>query len=176
MKKVQAGDLSKMGLLYERYSRDLFGYFYRCTGDRTRSEDLVQNVFERIIKYSHTFAGHGEFSYWLFATARNVWFDQNRRKQRVTYQEEIDEEAHPDYTTLAPDETLHRKERHELLQQALQELSPEKREAIVLSRYQGFKYKEIAKMADCSENAIKSRVQRGLIELRELVEKLETTS
>lgn len=174
MKKVQAGDLNKMGLLYERYHRELFGYFFRCTSDRSKSEDLVHNVFVRLIRYRHTFKGHGEFSYWMFATARNVWFDEHRKKDPLKHQDSMNETDHSTLAVEAPDEMLHQRERKTILSEALQQLSAEKRDAIVLSRYQGLKYKEIAKMSNCSENAIKSRVQRGMLELRGIIEKIET--
>ncbi len=173
MNKVQAGDLSKMGLLYERYNRDLFAYFFRCCGDQNKSEDLVHSVFVRIIKYAHNFEGHGQFNYWLFATARNVWFDEHRKKEPVKKSDSWDQNIHDTETVHSPEDVMQKKERKHLLKKAMMMLSPEKREAIELSRFQGLKYKEIASIANCTENAIKSRVQRGIIELKEIIEKLE---
>jgi len=173
MMKVQGGDLSKMGLLYERYNRDLFAYFFRCSGDQSHSEDLVHNVFIRLIRYRHTFRGQGEFAYWLFATARNVWLDEARSKNVLKKSDELTEVEVSKSMDRNPEQEYQRKEQSRILAMALKELSHEKREAIVLSRYQGLKYKEIAEIANCSENAIKSRVQRGLIELREIMQKIE---
>lgn len=173
MQKVQGGDLGKMGLLYERYNKDLFAYFFRCCGDRDLSEDLVHNVFVRLIKYRQSFAGHGQFSYWLFAMARNVWIDETRQKAVLKKADQLDEVRALQTTDRNPEQQLDHRERSELLALALQQLSDEKREAILLSRYQGMKYKEIAKIANCTENAIKSRIQRGLIELREIMQKIE---
>lgn len=173
MRKVQSGDLSKMGLLYERYNRDLFAYFFRCSGDQNQSEDMVHNVFVRLIKYRHTFGGHGEFAYWLFATARNVWLDEARSKNVLKKSDELTEVQASTSLERNPEQQYDRKEQSALLARALKELSEEKREAIILSRYQGLKYKEIAEIANCTENAIKSRVQRGLIELREIMQKIE---
>ena len=172
MKEVQQGDLQKMGLLYERHRREVFAYFYRCTADRSQSEDLVQSVFLRLIKYRHTFTGEGQFVYWLFATARNAWYDEHRKKDPLKHkdawpqQEDVQDHDQPDFY-------VERQERRHIVQQALQRLSAEKREAIVLSRFHGLKYHEIAVIAHCSENAIKSRVQRGLLELKNLMEHIE---
>ena len=58
------------------------------------------------------------------------------------------------------------------LELALQQISSEKRDAIVLSRFHGMTYKIIAEMSDCTENAIKSRVQRGIMEIKECLEKM----
>jgi hypothetical protein len=60
MLKVKAGQLDQLGLLFERYNKPLYGFFYRLTTDGVISEDLVQNVFVRIIKYSHTYKGDGK--------------------------------------------------------------------------------------------------------------------
>ncbi len=173
MKKVQEGDLSKMSLLYERHKRDLFGYFYGLTNDAAKSEDLVQNLFYRLLKYRHTYRGDGKFVYWLYSVAQNTWRDQLKKKRIIDY----DSDAAP-YQGL-PDkeknaeEILIAGERKSLLRQALLQLTPEKREAIVLSRFQGLKYQEIAKMTQVTENAIKARVHRGLMELKDIMLKLE---
>ncbi len=173
MKKVQNGDLQKMGLLYERHRKEVFAYFYRCTADRSKSEDLVHNAFMRLIKYRHTFTGEGQFVYWLFATARNVWYDDHRKKDPLKYGNELSEQNELLEDRSQPDYDLEKKERKNIVQQALLKLTPEKREAIILSRFQGLKYHEIAMISNCSENAIKSRVQRGLLELKELMEHIE---
>jgi RNA polymerase sigma-70 factor (ECF subfamily) len=173
MQKVQEGDLSKMALLYERHHRDLFGYFYRLTNHATKSEDLVQSVFYRLIKYRHTYRGEGKFVYWMYSIAKNIWLDRLKKKNIIAYDgDELTMAQHPDHARNAEDLLL-ATERKNLLKQALQQLSPEKREAIVLSKFQGLKYQEIAQMANCTENAIKSRVQRGLLELKDIMLKLE---
>ena len=64
-------------------------------------------------------------------------------------------------------------ERKQLLQKAMAQLSPLQKEAIILSKFQGMKYQDIAEMLNCTENTIKSRVHRGLIELKAIMQKLE---
>ena len=174
MKKVQEGDLSKMSLLYERHKRDLFGYFYGLTNDAAKSEDLVQNLFYRLIKYKHTYRGDGKFVYWMYSIAKNTWRDQWRKKKIIDYGgEDKHYQVLPDTGKNAED-LLISTERKNMLKRALQEISPEKREAIVLSRFQGLKYQEIAKISNVSENAIKARVHRGLMELKDIILKLES--
>ncbi len=173
MKKVQEGDFSKLGLLYERYNRELFGYFFRLTSDGARSEDLVQNVFYRLLKYRESYRGEGKFVYWMYSVARNAWMDLYRKKDPMHRAGElnmIENIPHYDKDAHSQMETT---ERAEALRAALLHLTPEKREAIVMSRFQGLKYKEIARLCNCSENAIKSRVQRGLMELKCIIEKSE---
>jgi len=72
---VRAGEIDKLGDLFERHHRPLYGFFVRHTGDRTASEDLVQLVFYRILKYRHTYRDEGRFSAWIYHLAR-----QGRRR------------------------------------------------------------------------------------------------
>lgn len=80
----------------------------------------------------------------------------------TTFTDGMNEEAH-----------IQLAERKLLLEKALQKLVPEQREAIVLSRFRGFKYKEIAKISNVSENAVKARVRRGLLELQNIIKRAE---
>jgi RNA polymerase sigma-70 factor (ECF subfamily) len=134
---------------------------------------MVQTVFYRLLKYRHTYRGEGKFVYWMYSIAKNAWLDGLKKKNLVDYGKEESELAkHPNQDRNAEDQLIV-KERKHLLKLAMQQLSPEKREAIVLSKFQGLKYQEIAKLSDCTENAIKSRVQRGLMELKDIMLKLE---
>jgi len=174
MKKVQAGDLSQMGILFKRHHRDLYGYFFRMTNQQTKSEDLVQTVFYRLMKYRHTYRGEVKFNHWMYTIAKNVWRDTFRKKDPLHQVKEVSALNHHQSQEKGIVEQLAEKDRVNLLRKALLQLTPEKREAIILSRYQGLKYQEIAQLSDCSENAIKSRVQRGLMELKTIIKKIET--
>ena len=80
MSQVRDGDLEKLGILFERHHVRLFIFFLRMTGDRAASEDLVQEVFVRMLKYRKSFRERGEFSAWMFALARNVSADYFGRR------------------------------------------------------------------------------------------------
>ncbi len=79
MIKVRDGDLDRLGLLFERYKRPLYGFFYGLNKNSELSEDLVQNTFFRIMKYRHLFRGEGDFRTWMFHIARNVSHDHYRK-------------------------------------------------------------------------------------------------
>lgn len=163
-----------MGILYERYHKDLHAYFYRLTRDRGRSEDLAQNVFLRMLKYSHNFKGTGKFKFWMFSIARNAWIDNYRKSNPLRKADEItanDSEFMSD--SMDPAQRYERNEKHQMLHLALTLLSPEKREAIVLSRFHDMKYQDIATLSQCTENTIKSRIHRGLVELKKIIHQLE---
>src|ERR1700759_4883158 len=82
MLKVKSGDLDKMALLFQRYHRPLYGFLYHMTGQREASEDMVQNVFYRMLRSRHTFTGDGEFKTWMYHLARNVVKDHYKKAGR----------------------------------------------------------------------------------------------
>lgn len=176
MNQVRGGDLTKMGILYDRYYRRVFAYFYRCSTDQVMSEDLTHNVFVRLIRYRHSFAGKGEFVHWLFTVVRNTWLDQHSRTRKNVLEKSrtLDEVEHQVVLATEEDESEVSEKRITCMRKALQMLSPEKREAIMLSRYEGLRYEEIAKISECSISAIKTRVQRGLLDLKNIMLQLET--
>lgn len=166
MVKVKEGDLDKMSLLYERHHRALYGFIFRMTAQKELSEDLVQNVFLRMLKYRHGFTGKGEFKTWMYHLARNVMNDHFRRNKRIPYHHDA-----ADYEErIAGDEfaDLQLEKRQELktLQMALNNLTEESREVLILCRFQGLKYAEIASVLEISEGAVKVRVHRALNQLK----------
>ena len=82
MLKVKNGDLDKLGLLYERHKKKLFGFFYNLGNNPSVSEDLVQNVFVRILKYKGSYSGEGIFAAWMFSMARNVHYDYHKKTSK----------------------------------------------------------------------------------------------
>ncbi|MDH4198604.1 MAG: RNA polymerase sigma factor [Candidatus Aminicenantes bacterium] len=167
MRSVIQGDLDKLGLLFGRYHRALFAYFYRFSFDAGLSEDFVQNVFYRILKYRKNYRLDGRFSTWLFQLARNVRYDHYRKSRGVRF-------TNDDVQNLEipadenPVRTLENQERAAVLRKALDALSPEQREVIVLSRYHGLKYREIAAILKCTENTVKARTFRAVEKLRRI--------
>ncbi|QRR04058.1 RNA polymerase sigma factor [Dyadobacter sandarakinus] len=165
MLRVKAGDLDKMGLLFERYNRPLFAFFYHMTHKKHVSEDLVQNVFYRMLKYRQAFRGDGEFRTWMYALARNVLHDlpKTDRRQEATNWSELADEM--DGGTPA-DEHFDQQQQTEFLHRTLEALAPEQREILILSRFQELKYEEIGRILEISEGAVKTRVHRALAELK----------
>ena len=90
MLMVKAGDIDKMGLLFERYYRPLYGFFLHMTKQKEPSEDMVQNVFFRMLKYRNTFGGTGEFKTWMYHIARNILNDHYKhiKKQGMSFDPE----------------------------------------------------------------------------------------
>ena len=166
MLRVKEGDLNKLGLLYERYKKVLFAFYYHQNRDAEKSEDLVQNVFYRVLKYRHSFRGEGLFKVWLFHIARNVNVDHYRKNKRVDL-EDID--SWQDKLSDGGDEVhqdMEKRESRELLHLAIQNMDPNKREVLVLSKIKELKYREIGEILGCTEGAVKVKVFRALKALR----------
>jgi len=174
MIKVREGDLDKMGLLFERHKRPLYGFFYGLTKEQELSEDLVQNTFLRILKYRHLFRGEpgGDFKAWMFHIARNVRHDHYRKLKILAtedvnkWQERIGHEEHQS-ADMQHNEELH------MLSMAMDRLPEEKREILLLSKFQEKKYSEIGEVLGCSEGAVKVKVFRALQELKAIYKQLE---
>lgn len=172
MTGVRDGDLDKLGLLFERYKRPLYGFFYGMNKDQELSEDLVQNTFLRILKYRHLFRGDGEFKTWMFHIARNVSHD-HYRKNKIKVKEAVEKwEDRLGHSENRANEMMAADERN-LLDLALDRLPEDKREIILLSKYQERKYKEIGELLGCSEGTVKVKVFRALQELKALYNQLE---
>lgn len=162
MQEVRGGDVGKLELLFERHHRALFRYFARLTGDRAASEDLVQEVFLRILKYRRSYQPVTPFRAWLYQIARNAWMDQaGRRKGEVA----LPDEAEIGSAEIPADRRLQGKQESALLRRALAALPREKREVLVMSRFQDLKYEEIASVLNCEVGTVKVRVYRALREL-----------
>lgn len=163
MAQVRDGDVGQLGVLFERHHVPLFNYFVRLTGDRGVSEDLVQDVFLRMLKYRHTYRGEGQFACWMYQIARNARADHFRKwkGQAELPEDDVMPSADPSASDL-----LEESQRHALLQAALARLPHDKREVLLLSRYQHLKYEEIAQLLGCSVGTVKVRVHRAMKDLR----------
>lgn len=166
MKAVRSGDLAKLGILFERYHLPLFDFLARVTGDRTAAEDLVQDIFVRILRYRASFRDEGSFETWLYRIARNARADYFR--QRTTL-DPLDEAAHQQPAPgPGPARRLEADRERSRLRRALMLLREDKRELLVLARYQDMRYEQIAEILGVEIGTVKVRVHRAVRELREI--------
>jgi len=138
------------------------------------SEDLVQNVFVRMLKYKHTFTGEGSFSAWMFRTARNVNYDYYRKNKIAFNQSEVSTVEYKLQDGDSMEKGMERKDELSVLNRAMQILPPEKREVLVLSKFKEMKFSEIGVILGCSEGAAKVKAHRALKDLRTIFLQLET--
>jgi RNA polymerase sigma factor (sigma-70 family) len=168
---VKAGDLDKMSLLFGRHYRALYGFLYHMTHDKANSEDMVQNIFYRMLKYRSSYTGTGTFQTWLFHIARNVLKDHYKKRQLVAASDKMDDltENLTDGVTVIGQ--LEKKQEQQQLHQAMELLKVEDREILTLSKFQELKYQEIAEILNISEGLVKVRVHRALNELKNIYQK-----
>lgn len=173
MLKVRDGDIDKMGLLFERHNRQLYRFIFHITGNKVLSEDMVQNVFFRMLKYRKDFTGTGEFRTWMYFIARNAMHDHFRKQNKMpSYNGSYDlaEMIPADHSA---DGQLLKEQELKTLERALKNLSDDNRELLVLYRYQDLTYRDIAVILKTTEGAIKVRIHRALNQLRENYLKME---
>jgi RNA polymerase sigma-70 factor (ECF subfamily) len=162
MVQVRNGDVAKLAILFERHHRVLFNFFARMSGRTEGCDDLVQEVFFRMLKSRHTFDGASPYAPWMYQIARNVFID-NARKRRWDGVAELG----PELVSPGPrpDEVLGRAQSAQMLRRALAALPEDKRELLVLSRYQELPYEDIGRIVGCATGTVKVRVFRALREL-----------
>lgn len=173
MLAVRDGDLDCMGELFERHHGPLFGFLAKLTGNRATAEDICQVVFQRMLKYRHTYRDEGNFTAWMYHLARRCAADHFRRAS--TSAVTVDPsglESHAD-TARSADEAAERSDDHALLSRALAQLDRGDREVLLLSRLQELSFAEVAQILECSAGAARVRAHRALGALRQTYLKLQ---
>jgi RNA polymerase sigma-70 factor (ECF subfamily) len=165
-----AGDDSAFGILVGRWERKIHGAIYRVLGSDEEARDLVQEAFFRAYRGLPGFKREARFSSWLYQIATNLCRDRMRRRRGRTLVslDEVDEAARP----LAPAglgalELVEVRDLCRAVAAAIADLPEEQREVIVLKEYQDLTFGEIAEIMDVPISTIKTRLYRGLGQLRE---------
>ena len=156
--------------LVKAHTRRVYGLCYRFTGKENEAQDLTQDVFLRVFKSLGSFrSGEGSFVVWLTRLTRNLLVDHYRRTKHERVTDAIEDKlAVLEEKTAQHSRTdglLAGREAGELLRGALQKLSPELREAVILRDLQEMEYREIARVLNVPEGTVKSRLNRGRAEL-----------
>jgi RNA polymerase sigma-70 factor (ECF subfamily) len=160
MLRVRSGQTGMLADLFERHNRQVYGFFYRMTGNRELSEDLTQDVFLRILRYRETYQPHTSFTPWMYGIARNAFIDlMRKRRPETVWDDGMPEMQSHDEPV---DERLRIRQESEILKRALASLPADKREVLILSRYQNLRYEEIGRILGCEPNAVKQRVFRAV--------------
>jgi RNA polymerase sigma factor (sigma-70 family) len=170
MLAVRDGEVARLGDLFERHHERLFAFVYRMTGDRALAEDLVQEVFVRLLKYRHTYRGENSFTTWMFQIARNARVDHFRKQPR---RNEISIDDDPrEYPSVLPGpvERYQKDEEMNLMLEALSRLSDDKREVLLLRGLHGLKFRELAEVLECSVGAAKGKAFRAIKDLKDALQ------
>jgi RNA polymerase sigma-70 factor, ECF subfamily len=162
--------------LVKSQTRRVYSICYRFTNSDAEAQDLTQDVFMRVFKNLKSFrAGEGLFVVWLTRLTRNLLIDHYRRTRLERATESIEDQAKvlEETTGMAAktDSMLAGREASELLQAALQKLSPELRETVILRDLEELEYREIADVLNVPEGTVKSRLNRGRAELARILKR-----
>ncbi len=168
MRRVRDGDSAALRYLFDRYHRRLFAFCLRMTANRELAQDLVQDVFVRVLRYRDSYQPGRPVAPWIFRMARNASIDHLRKGGREVAPPEDGEDWVDPEPGPVPVERLQRREELGRLKQALDRLPEERREVLMMARFGEMKYAEIADCLDCSVGAVKVRVHRAMKQLREV--------
>jgi RNA polymerase sigma-70 factor (ECF subfamily) len=156
------------------HTRRVYSICYRFVGSDQEAQDLTQEIFLRVFRSLKSFrAGEGSFAVWLSRLSRNLLIDHYRRTKLERSTDSIEEQLPmlEEKTAMSAraDGLVAGREASELLQGALQKLSPELRETVILRDLEELEYKEIAQVLNVPEGTVKSRLNRGRAELARIL-------
>ena len=182
LRRCLAGDAAAWEQIVRQYHKRIYNICYRFAGSGDDAQDLTQDVFIRMYKTLNSYdLERGAFMTWVTTITRNLLVDHFRKSKhdRLTDSLEAISASGEDARTLGdqlqdhrmtpPDAQVRRREAGEAVHQALQKLSPELREAVVLRDLEDMDYKEIAAVLKVPEGTVKSRINRGRGELARLL-------
>ena len=174
------GDDSAWETIVTMYTRRIFNLSYRYTGRREEAEDLTQDIFIRIYQNLGSFRSNaGSLQSWILRVGRNLIIDhyrQSRHFQKSAGSEELETLNLADQKTPDPHRIAEQRDAARFLQDGLQSLSAELKEAVILRDLEGMAYQEIADILAIPEGTVKSRINRGRIELAKLLSKRRAQS
>ncbi|MGH9592920.1 MAG: RNA polymerase sigma factor [Bryobacteraceae bacterium] len=166
--------------LVKVHTRRVYAICYRFTGSDHQAQDLTQDVFLRVFRSLKSFrSGEGSFTVWLSRLTRNLLIDHYRRNKLERASDSIEGQLpmleERTATSARTDGMLAGREASEVLQAALQKLSPDLREAVILRDLEELEYREIALVLHVPEGTVKSRLNRGRAELARVLQKMKVT-
>ena len=183
VRRCVSGDAAAWEEIVQRYHRRIYNVCYRFAGDSENAQDLTQEVFIKMYRTLNTYdSGKGAFMTWVTTITRNLLVDHFRKSKGDRITDSLDsapsehEDAQPLSEQIAdgglpPDAAVQGREMREMVHLALQKLSPELREAVILRDLQDMDYREIATALRVPEGTVKSRINRGRAELARLLQR-----
>ena len=160
-----------------RHTRRIFNICYRFTGNSAEAEDLSQEVFLRVYRTLTSYrSAYGGFATWMTSVTRNLLIDHYRRTKRDRITDSLDDKMaiveNKESAGRRPDQQALLGELSGQVQAALTRLSPELREAVILRDLQQLEYAEIRQVLEVPEGTVKSRINRGRIELARILQQM----
>lgn len=181
IERLKAGEGAAFDRLVSERSGDVYALLYRLTEDAEEARDLTQETFLRAFQSIDRFRGDADLKTWLYRIAVNQarnrwrWWRRRKRGETISLDANMGQREEPLSDSLRasglnPEQETLAREREAALRKALQSLSRNFREVLVLRDVEGLSYEEIAVALDISMGTVKSRLSRGRIELRRKIE------
>jgi RNA polymerase sigma-70 factor (ECF subfamily) len=167
LRMVRRGDPDGATELFQKYSGPLLRFADRMLSNRSEAEEITQEVFLKLITRVEQYDGRAAVSSWLYAIAANACRDRLRRSKRAVIVP-LDAVAEAKSEETGAENRIHERDRRKAVRRALARLSEEQREALILARYHGMAYAEIAKTLEITEGAVKTRIFRAIETLKEV--------
>ena len=183
LRRCVHGDASAWEELVQRYNRRIYNICYRFAGTADDAQDLTQEVFIKMYRTLDSYdVERGAFVTWVTTMTRNLLVDHFRKTKQDRMTDSLDATTsdHEDAMPLSekiedkaqpPDAGVQSRETREAVHAALQKLSPDLREAVILRDLQDLDYREIAQVLKVPEGTVKSRINRGRVELARLLQR-----
>lgn len=178
MFRVKDGDPEAFAALVSRYQRTVLNVVFRYIGNRATAEELTQDVFVRVYRARETYERKAKFETWLYRIVFNLCVNASEygKRRRAASLDEVSPEgerrsaAVTDPGSTTPLEEVEREEMRTHVQEAIEQLPEQQRAALIMSRYQGMQYQQVAEALNTSEEAIKSLLFRARDNLRQKLE------
>ncbi len=170
------GDDTAWEALLQAHTHKVYNLCYRFTGRTEDAEDLTQEVFIKVFRTLKTYdVAQAKFSTWVSRIARNHLVDHYRRTRSDRMTSKLDEQMPIVDPSMGghPAGRVEAREQRELLHDGLTKLSPDLREAVILRDLQDMDYAEIAQVLDIPEGTVKSRINRGRLELARVLKRMD---
>ena len=183
VRRCVAGDAAAWEEIVRKYHRRIYNICYRFAGTADDAQDLTQEVFIKMYRTLGSYdVERGAFVTWVTTMTRNLLVDHFRKTKQDRMTDSLDatasdhEDAMPlsdkiEDKALPPDAGVQSRETREAVHAALQKLSPDLREAVILRDLQDLDYREIAQVLKVPEGTVKSRINRGRVELARLLQR-----
>ncbi|HWR67854.1 MAG TPA: sigma-70 family RNA polymerase sigma factor [Desulfomonilia bacterium] len=176
VRDLKNGDAKAMEEIVRRYSNKVYNLAYHLTRDASAAEEIMQDVFLTVIAKINTLTNDAFFSTWLYRVTTNASYGFLRKEKKFTEQtvseEEVDQEPAADYEydwSTLPDDILLSEESRRILQGSIDSLPEAMRTVVIMKDVEGFSNEEIAQTMSLSVPAVKSRLHRGRLILRDVL-------
>jgi RNA polymerase sigma-70 factor (ECF subfamily) len=181
VRRCRAGDGAAWEEIVATYSRRIYNLAYRFTSRADAAEDLAQEVFVRVYRSLDQYdPKQGNLQNWLMRLARNLIIDDYRRRQRAPqdeHAEDLDDHSyHLRATATSPQREIERRELGEQVQAGIDKLPPDLRVCVILRDIEELSYQEIVNLLKIPEGTVKSRINRGRIELAKILRRMRVTA